>query len=73
VSATEPVTSVLSVALDPERETDEELPDEVDPDEVDPDEVDPDDAEVDLELLEVGPDWMEVGALVARGPVVEVL
>ncbi len=39
----------------------------------DPDDVDPDDPDVDPELLVIGPDWMEVGALVASGPEVEVL
>jgi len=70
VSATEPVTSVLPVAFDPEPEPDEVPPVDGDPDEVDPDEVDPD---VDPGLLVIGPDWMEVGALVASGPEVEVL
>ena len=44
----------------------------MDPDEVDPDEVDPDDP-TSPGLLVIGPDWMEVGALVASGPEVEVL
>jgi hypothetical protein len=65
VSATEPVTSVLPVAFDPEPE-----PDEVPPVEGEPDEVDPD---VDPGLLVIGPDWMDVGALVASGPEVVVL
>ena len=56
---------MLPVAFDPEPEPDEVPPVEGDPDEVDPDEVDPD---VDPGLLVIGPDWMEVGALVASGP-----
>jgi hypothetical protein len=68
--ATEPVTSLLpdDPDPDPDPEPDEEPPDDADPEE-DPEE-DPDE---DPELLVTGSDWMEVGALVASGPEVEVL
>jgi hypothetical protein len=70
VSATEPVTSVLPG----EPEPDAVPPDDEEPEDVDPEDVDPEaDSEVDPELLVIGPDWMEVGALVASGPEEEVL
>jgi len=70
VSATEPVTSVLPG----EPEPDAVPPDDEEPEDVDPEDVDPEsDSEVDPELLVIGQDWMEVGALVASGPEEEVL
>jgi hypothetical protein len=74
--ATEPVTSLRPDDPDPDPEPDEVPPDDADPDEdpeEDPDEDPEEDPDDDPEPLVTGSDWMEVGALVASGPEVEVL